>query len=104
MPEFVDYIIHFDRHLAGLVETYGIWVYGFLFAIIFAETGLVVTPFLPGDSLLFAAGALAATGSFDPWILTDRAVHRRFHRKRRQLRHRSINRASGVSAKASRRA
>jgi len=70
MPEFVDYIIHFDRHLAALVDAYGPWVYGLLFAIIFAETGLVVTPFLPGDSLLFAAGALAATGSFEPWLLT----------------------------------
>ncbi len=70
MPEFVDYIIHFDRHLADLVQSYGPWVYGLLFAIIFAETGLVVTPFLPGDSLLFAAGALAATNAFDPWILT----------------------------------
>jgi membrane-associated protein len=70
MPEFVDYIIHFDRHLAELVNAYGPWVYGLLFAIIFAETGLVVTPFLPGDSLLFAAGALAATGSFEPWLLT----------------------------------
>jgi membrane-associated protein len=70
MPEFVDYIIHFDRHLAALVDAYGPWVYGLLFVIIFAETGLVVTPFLPGDSLLFAAGALAATGSFKPWLLT----------------------------------
>jgi membrane-associated protein len=65
MPEFVDYIIHFDRHLAELVNAYGPWVYGLLFAIIFAETGLVVTPILPGDSLLFAAGALAATGALD---------------------------------------
>jgi membrane-associated protein len=70
MPEFIDYIIHFDRHLAALVDAYGPWVYGLLFATIFAETGLVVTPFLPGDSLLFAAGALAATGSFEPWLLT----------------------------------
>lgn len=70
MPELVDYVIHFDRHLAELVNAYGPWVYGLLFVIIFAETGLVVTPFLPGDSLLFAAGALAATGAFDPWILT----------------------------------
>jgi membrane-associated protein len=70
MPEFVEYILHFDKHLAELVNAYGPWVYGLLFAIIFAETGLVVTPFLPGDSLLFAAGALAATGSFEPWRLT----------------------------------
>jgi membrane-associated protein len=70
MPEIFDYVIHFDRHLAELVNSYGPWVYGVLFVVIFAETGLVVTPFLPGDSLLFAAGALAATGAFNPWYLT----------------------------------
>jgi membrane-associated protein len=58
----VDFILHFDQHLLDFVTAYGAWVYGFLFAIVFAETGLVVTPFLPGDSLLFATGALAATG------------------------------------------
>jgi membrane-associated protein len=57
---FVDFILHLDRHLTDLVAQYHIWVYGILFAIIFCETGLVVTPFLPGDSLLFAVGALAA--------------------------------------------
>ena len=60
MP-LVDFIIHFDKHLAEFVTNYGVWVYGILFGIVFAETGLVVTPFLPGDSLLFAAGALAAS-------------------------------------------
>ena len=70
MPDLIEYLLHFDRHLPDLVQSYGPWVYGLLFAIIFAETGLVVTPFLPGDSLLFAAGALAATGSFDPFLLT----------------------------------
>jgi membrane-associated protein len=60
----IDFILHFDEHLATLVQNYGTLTYGILFAIIFAETGLVVTPFLPGDSLLFAAGALAATGAF----------------------------------------
>ena len=60
----IDFILHFDEHLALLVQNYGTLTYGILFAIIFAETGLVVTPFLPGDSLLFAAGALAATGAF----------------------------------------
>ena len=59
----VDFLLHSDRHLLDLVGTYGSWVYGLLFAIVFAETGLVVTPFLPGDSLLFAAGALCATGA-----------------------------------------
>jgi membrane-associated protein len=57
---FIDFVLHLDRHLLDLVNTYGEWIYGLLFAIIFAETGLVVTPFLPGDSLLFATGALAA--------------------------------------------
>lgn len=69
MDALVDLFIHFDRHLAEFVASYGIWVYGFLFAIIFAETGLVVTPFLPGDSLLFAAGALAASGLLNLWLL-----------------------------------
>jgi membrane-associated protein len=59
----LDFLLHFDKHLLEFVGTYGRWVYGILFAIIFAETGFVVTPFLPGDSLLFATGALAATGA-----------------------------------------
>src|SRR5450830_804169 len=59
----LDFILHSDKRLLELVGTYGTWVYGILFAIIFAETGLVVTPFLPGDSLLFATGALCATGA-----------------------------------------
>jgi membrane-associated protein len=57
---FIDLVLHLDRHLVELVTQYHFWVYGILFCIIFAETGLVVTPFLPGDSLLFATGALAA--------------------------------------------
>jgi membrane-associated protein len=69
MQELIDLFLHLDRHLADFVARYGVWVYGLLFAIIFAETGLVVTPFLPGDSLLFAAGALAATGAFDVRLL-----------------------------------
>ena len=59
----LDFVLHFDKHLLEFVRTYGSWVYGLLFAIIFAETGFVVTPFLPGDSLLFATGALCATGA-----------------------------------------
>jgi membrane-associated protein len=58
----LDFVLHFDKHLLEFVHDYGTWVYGLLFAIVFAETGFVVTPFLPGDSLLFAAGALCATG------------------------------------------
>jgi membrane-associated protein len=61
----IDLFVHFDVHLAEFVARYGTVVYGLLFAIVFAETGLVVTPFLPGDSLLFAAGALSATGALD---------------------------------------
>jgi membrane-associated protein len=59
----IDFILHSDTHLLDFISTYGAWVYGLLFAIVFAETGFVVTPFLPGDSLLFATGALAATGA-----------------------------------------
>jgi membrane-associated protein len=62
----IDFLLHSDQHLTDFIATYGRWVYGILFAIIFAETGFVVTPFLPGDSLLFAVGALAATGRLDP--------------------------------------
>jgi membrane-associated protein len=58
----IDFIVHVDVHLANFVQAYGFWVYGLLFAIIFAETGLVVMPFLPGDSLLFVVGALCGTG------------------------------------------
>lgn len=65
MHQLIDLFLHLDKHLAEFVATYGTWVYGLLFAIVFAETGLVVTPFLPGDSLLFAAGALSATGALD---------------------------------------
>ena len=57
---FIDLVLHLDRHLVELMADYGSWIYGILFVVIFAETGLVVTPFLPGDSLLFALGALAA--------------------------------------------
>jgi len=58
----LDFLLHADRHLLDFVGRYGSWVYAILFTIVFAETGFVVTPFLPGDSLLFAAGALCATG------------------------------------------
>jgi len=61
----VDFILHIDRHLAELASQYGPWLFLILFLIIFCETGLVVTPFLPGDSLLFVTGAIAATGAFD---------------------------------------
>ena len=63
MSSPIDFLLHSDTRLLELVGAYGPWVHGILFAIVFAETGLVVTPFLPGDSLLFATGALAATGA-----------------------------------------
>src|SRR5688572_13391677 len=65
----MDLFLHLDQHLNRIVTDYGVWTHLILFAIVFAETGLVVTPFLPGDSLLFAAGALAALGSLDLWLL-----------------------------------
>ena len=62
---FIDLILHLDKHLAGIIQQYGGWTYLILFLIIFCETGLVVTPILPGDSLLFATGAFAAAGALD---------------------------------------
>ena len=68
--DMIDFILHVDDHLLEFITNYGIWIYAILFLIIFVETGLVVMPFLPGDSLLFAAGALAAsTGVMDPFVL-----------------------------------
>lgn len=66
---FIDIVLHLDKHLVVLVQNYGPWVYAILFAIIFSETGFVVTPFLPGDSLLFVAGAVAALGGMDLGLL-----------------------------------
>lgn len=64
-----DFVMHIDTHLFELVEKYGAWIYSILFIIVFCETGLVVTPFLPGDSLLFAAGVTAGTGHMEIWIV-----------------------------------
>jgi membrane-associated protein len=69
IASFIDLVLHLEVHLAELVRQYGPWIYAILFAIIFAETGLVVTPILPGDSLLFVAGTLAATGEMDVHLL-----------------------------------
>ena len=65
MAELLELLLHVDRYLLELIANYGVWIYAILFLIVFAETGLVVTPFLPGDSLLFATGALAAGGALD---------------------------------------
>jgi membrane-associated protein len=69
MHTLIDLFLHLDKHLVELAAAYGPWLYGLLFLIVFAETGLVVTPFLPGDSLLFATGALAATGVLNIWLV-----------------------------------
>ena len=66
---FVDFFLHLDTHLAQVIHAYGTWTYALLFLIVFLETGLVVTPFLPGDSLLFAAGSFAALGALDASVL-----------------------------------
>lgn len=66
---FIDVVLNLDKHLIEMVEQYGVWIYAILFAIIFSETGFVVTPFLPGDSLLFVAGAVAATGGMNVHLL-----------------------------------
>jgi membrane-associated protein len=70
LPLLIDFVLHLDKHLAMFVAEHGAWVYGLLFLIVFMETGLVVTPFLPGDSLLFMAGAIAAAGGMElPWLM-----------------------------------
>ena len=67
--QFWDIVVHLDRHLAAMLQQYGTWIYALLFIIVFCETGLVVTPFLPGDSLLFVAGALWAVSGMDAhWL------------------------------------
>lgn len=70
LAQVLDFFLHLDVHLAELTARFGVWTYVILFVIVFCETGLVLTPFLPGDSLLFAAGALAALGSLDPVVLS----------------------------------
>ena len=69
LKTFIDFIIHLDKNLALIIQGFGIWTYLLLFLAVFAETGLVVAPFLPGDSLLFAAGTFAAVGSFNVMLL-----------------------------------
>ncbi len=70
IAQFADLVLHLDRYLAAFVQEHGAWVYALLFAIVFMETGFVVTPFLPGDSLLFVAGAVAAAGGMEMhWVM-----------------------------------
>ena len=66
----VDLLLHLDRHLHAVIQDYGVWTYLILLLIVFCETGLVVTPFLPGDSLLFAVGTFAAAGALDVWLVS----------------------------------
>src|SRR5438067_2203525 len=65
----IDLFLHLDVHLNSVIQQYGVWTYVILFLVILCETGLVVTPILPGDSLLFAAGTFSALGSMNPWFL-----------------------------------
>jgi membrane-associated protein len=67
--QLIDFFLHLDKHLAEIISTYGTWTYLILFTIIFLETGIVITPFLPGDSLLFAAGTFASLGALNVWVL-----------------------------------
>src|SRR5262249_50291857 len=70
LTQILDYVRHLEQHLDGMVEYFGVWMYVVMFLVIFCETGLVVTPFLPGDSLLFALGALAARpDGLNLWVL-----------------------------------
>ncbi|MBN4666395.1 VTT domain-containing protein [Pandoraea nosoerga] len=69
LVQLLEMVLHIDKHLGVFIDQYGNWVYLFLFMIVFVETGLVLFPFLPGDSLLFIGGAFAATGAMDPWLL-----------------------------------
>lgn len=69
MPAFIDALLHLDRTLGSVIAHDGAWTYALIFLIVFCETGLILTPFLPGDSLLFAAGAFAATGTLNVWLL-----------------------------------
>jgi membrane-associated protein len=70
LSRVLEFLLHLDRHLAEIIRNYGVWTYAILFVTIFAETGLVIAPFLPGDSLLFLAGALAAGSTLDPvWLI-----------------------------------
>ena len=69
IQNIIDFILHIDEHLVEIIKNFGVWSYGIVFLIVFVETGIVIFPFLPGDSLLFASGALAAMGAFNIVLL-----------------------------------
>jgi membrane-associated protein len=69
LRSIIDFFLHLDQHLSQVISQYGIWTHLILFLVVFCETGLVITPFLPGDSLLFAAGTFAALGALDLWLV-----------------------------------
>ena len=69
LRQALDFLLHLDVHLSAIIRDYGPWTYGLLFLTVFCETGLVILPFLPGDSLIFAAGSFAGLGVLNPWIL-----------------------------------
>lgn len=69
IPQIINFILHVDTYLNDIITRYGAWTYGLLFFVIFMETGFVVTPFLPGDSLIFAAATFAARGALNPWLM-----------------------------------
>ncbi len=92
-----DFIIHIDMHLSELIRSYGVWTYLILFLIIFCETGLVVAPLLPGDSLLFAAGTFAARGDFNIFWLFIYALRGCRTGRHGQLLDRETDRAEGFS-------
>ena len=98
VSHFIDLFLHLDEHLAELVPEYGAWTYLVLFVIVFCETGLVVTPFLPGDSLLFAAGRHRGAGSLNPHLLVRAAHDRRGAGRRGELPDRPLHRPGGLQA------
>ena len=93
----IDLFLHLDTYLAAITHNYGSWSYLLLFVVVFCETGLVVTPFLPGDSLLFAAGALSAKGAIDVEMLFSDPVRRGNFGRHRQLLDRPPRRPAGLS-------
>jgi len=93
---FIDMFMHLDKHLDLIIREYGMWTHAILFLIIFCETGLVITPLLPGDSLLFAVGTFAALGSLDVKLLTISLSIGGYCRRHGELLDRVLCRPEGV--------